>query len=219
MQAIRGMARMCHVTNGALFGKKFNRGLEKYAMLMYNNCVAEIAYIGLSPNGKALDSDSSISRFESLQPSSAAGIWLLFFCLCMAVCFSFLIRRLPAHILCNCHSLQNPLTSGITVKGYTNPACKYPLSHGNCSQGYTKLAVSCPLIARMAAEWYTGPARKYTLDHENGSPGYTRLAVLCPLSARMAAKWYTRPACKYTLDHENGSPEYTRLAALCPLSG
>ena len=122
-------ARMCHVTNEALFGKKFNRGLEKYAMLMYNNCVAEIAYIGLSPNGKALDSDSSISRFESLQPSSAAGIWLLFFCPCMASVSAFLIKRLSTHILCNYHSLRYPLTSGITVKGYADTACKYPNIH------------------------------------------------------------------------------------------
>ena len=172
---------MCHVTNGALFGKKFNRGLEKYAMLMYNNCVAEISYIGLSPNGKALDSDSSISRFESLQPSSAAGIWLLFFCPCMASGSAFLIKRLPTHILCNCHSLQNPLTSGTTVNRYADPTCKYPLSHKNCSPGYTKLAAPCPLIARMAAIWYTGPACKYTLKHGNGSLGYTRLAACSPL--------------------------------------
>lgn len=36
---------------------------------MYNTFCCSNKDIGLSPNGKALDSDSSISRFESLQPS------------------------------------------------------------------------------------------------------------------------------------------------------
>ena len=47
--------------------KKIKKGLAKFKVMVYNTLCQQGD--GLSPNGKALDSDSSICRFESCQPS------------------------------------------------------------------------------------------------------------------------------------------------------
>ena len=50
------------------FLKKFKKVLAFLKKMIYNTfcCEARHKNIGLSPNGKATDSDSVISRFESL---------------------------------------------------------------------------------------------------------------------------------------------------------
>ena len=50
--------------------KKIKKKLAKFETVVYNVKVLENSRLnGLSPKGKALDSDSSISRFESLWAS------------------------------------------------------------------------------------------------------------------------------------------------------
>ena len=46
------------------FAKNFKKGIAKHKTIVYNSSSSQ--EIALSPNGKATDSDSVISRFESL---------------------------------------------------------------------------------------------------------------------------------------------------------
>ena len=66
-----------------IFLKKFKKVLAFLKRMLYNTfcCETQQKNIGLSPNGKATDSDSVISRFESLQPSylyPRQNVWDIF---------------------------------------------------------------------------------------------------------------------------------------------
>ena len=63
--------------------KKIKKVLAFFKKIGYNiirGCDIQRNIFGVSPNGKATDSDSVISRFESLYPSFKASRLRCFFC-------------------------------------------------------------------------------------------------------------------------------------------